>query len=227
MQPGEKVIYQGHPSWRAIIGFYLKGTLVAAAAGVLAALIDSSTGLGLVTFVVIVARHHPRRLHQADRDRLHDHRPQAQHQGGDRRPKGPGDPARSGSRTSTTARASTSGSCRSATSSSPRPAPTIELRLRGRGATRAGRPAGREGHPDRHRPPGHGRAPHGFATRSRPQAAPRHKSLRASPFAPEVSAWWPLGRRFGLVPSPRHRAAESARSVRSQVKSASSRPKWP
>jgi len=55
MQPGEKVIYQGHPSWRAIIGFYLKGTLVAAAAAVLAGLIDSSTSLALVTFVVIVA----------------------------------------------------------------------------------------------------------------------------------------------------------------------------
>ncbi len=55
MQPGEKVIYQGHPSWRAIIGFYLKGTLVAAGPAVLAGLIDSSTGLGLVTFAVIVA----------------------------------------------------------------------------------------------------------------------------------------------------------------------------
>jgi len=55
LQAGERVIYQGHPSWRAIIGFYLKGTLVAAGAGVLAGLIDSSTGLGVVTFVVIVA----------------------------------------------------------------------------------------------------------------------------------------------------------------------------
>ena len=55
LRAGERVIYQGHPSWRAIIGFYLKGTLVAAGAGVLAGLIDSSTGLGIVTFVVIVA----------------------------------------------------------------------------------------------------------------------------------------------------------------------------
>jgi uncharacterized membrane protein YdbT with pleckstrin-like domain len=55
LQAGEKVIYEGHPSWRAIIGFYLKGTLVAAGAGVLAGLIDSSAGLGIVTFVVIVA----------------------------------------------------------------------------------------------------------------------------------------------------------------------------
>jgi uncharacterized membrane protein YdbT with pleckstrin-like domain len=55
LQSGERVIYQGHPSWRAILGFYLKGALVGAAAGVLAALIDGSVGLGIVTFVVILA----------------------------------------------------------------------------------------------------------------------------------------------------------------------------
>jgi uncharacterized membrane protein YdbT with pleckstrin-like domain len=55
LQPGEKVIYQGHPSWRAIIGFYIKGALVGAAAGVLAGLLDSSTGLAIVTFLIILA----------------------------------------------------------------------------------------------------------------------------------------------------------------------------
>jgi uncharacterized membrane protein YdbT with pleckstrin-like domain len=55
LQPAEKVIYQGHPSWRAIVGFYIKGALVGAAAGVLAGLIDSSTGLAIVTFLVILA----------------------------------------------------------------------------------------------------------------------------------------------------------------------------
>jgi uncharacterized membrane protein YdbT with pleckstrin-like domain len=54
LQPGEKVIYEGHPSWRAILGFYLKGTAVGAAAAVLAGLIRSSTGLAILTFVVIV-----------------------------------------------------------------------------------------------------------------------------------------------------------------------------
>jgi uncharacterized membrane protein YdbT with pleckstrin-like domain len=54
LQSGERVIYQGHPSWRAIIGFYLKGALVGAAAGVLAALIDS-TSLGILVFVVVLA----------------------------------------------------------------------------------------------------------------------------------------------------------------------------
>jgi uncharacterized membrane protein YdbT with pleckstrin-like domain len=55
LQAGESVIYEGHPSWRAILGFYLKGTLVAAGAAVLAGLIQSSTGLAVVTFAVIVA----------------------------------------------------------------------------------------------------------------------------------------------------------------------------
>jgi uncharacterized membrane protein YdbT with pleckstrin-like domain len=55
LQSGERVIYQGHPSWRAILGFYLKGLLIAAAAAVLAGLINDGAGLGIVTFVVIAA----------------------------------------------------------------------------------------------------------------------------------------------------------------------------
>ena len=54
LQSGERVIYQGHPSWRAILGFYLKGALVGAGAGVLAALIKS-VGLGVVTFLIVLA----------------------------------------------------------------------------------------------------------------------------------------------------------------------------
>jgi len=53
--PDKYFIFQGHPSWRAIIGFYLKGALVGAGAGVLAGLIDSSAGLGILTFGVILA----------------------------------------------------------------------------------------------------------------------------------------------------------------------------
>ena len=56
LQTGEKVIYQGHPSWRAIVGFYLKGFAVGAAAGVLATLLnDGGAGLGVLTFAVIAA----------------------------------------------------------------------------------------------------------------------------------------------------------------------------
>jgi uncharacterized membrane protein YdbT with pleckstrin-like domain len=54
LQPGEKVIYEGHPSWRAIIGFYLKGILAAVILGVVVKLVDS-TGLGILVFVALVA----------------------------------------------------------------------------------------------------------------------------------------------------------------------------
>jgi len=53
LQPGENVIYQGHPSWRAILGFYLKGIAVAVAIGIVVMLVDS-TGLGLLAAAVIV-----------------------------------------------------------------------------------------------------------------------------------------------------------------------------
>jgi uncharacterized membrane protein YdbT with pleckstrin-like domain len=53
LQPGESVIYQGHPSWRAILGFYIKGLLVGVGAAVLATLIEG-IGLGILTFAVVV-----------------------------------------------------------------------------------------------------------------------------------------------------------------------------
>jgi uncharacterized membrane protein YdbT with pleckstrin-like domain len=52
LSPGEHVIFQGHPSWRAIIGFYLKGVLVAAVAGLVAKL--AGAGGGTVFLVVLV-----------------------------------------------------------------------------------------------------------------------------------------------------------------------------
>jgi uncharacterized membrane protein YdbT with pleckstrin-like domain len=51
LSPGEEIIFQGHPSWRAILGFYLKGIVVAAVIGVIARLFDVSSA----TVVVIVA----------------------------------------------------------------------------------------------------------------------------------------------------------------------------
>jgi uncharacterized membrane protein YdbT with pleckstrin-like domain len=52
LQSGERVIYQGHPSWRAILGFYALGFLIAAGIGLVVALADS-TGTGIVAFAVI------------------------------------------------------------------------------------------------------------------------------------------------------------------------------
>jgi uncharacterized membrane protein YdbT with pleckstrin-like domain len=52
LQSGEKVIYQGHPSWRAILGFYLKGFLIAAIIGIAVGLVDA-TSTGVVVAAAI------------------------------------------------------------------------------------------------------------------------------------------------------------------------------
>ena len=58
LEPGEQLIFEGHPSWRSILGFYLKGLVVAAIAGALAAaatkIVDGDVDSGLVTTVVLV-----------------------------------------------------------------------------------------------------------------------------------------------------------------------------
>ncbi len=51
LSAGEQVIFEGHPSWRAILGFYLKGLLVAIVAGVIA---KFAIGTGAVFIVVLV-----------------------------------------------------------------------------------------------------------------------------------------------------------------------------
>jgi uncharacterized membrane protein YdbT with pleckstrin-like domain len=53
LQPGENVIYEGHPSWRAILGFYLKGILAGVVLGAIAYLADG-TGLALLVCAVVV-----------------------------------------------------------------------------------------------------------------------------------------------------------------------------
>jgi uncharacterized membrane protein YdbT with pleckstrin-like domain len=55
LSPGEQVIFEGHPSWRAILGFYLKGILLAAVVGVIARLLDVSSATVFLIVLVIVA----------------------------------------------------------------------------------------------------------------------------------------------------------------------------
>jgi len=50
LSPGEQVIFQGHPSWRAILGFYIKGVLIAAVVAAVAKLF----GAGSATVFLIV-----------------------------------------------------------------------------------------------------------------------------------------------------------------------------
>jgi uncharacterized membrane protein YdbT with pleckstrin-like domain len=53
LSQGEQVIFEGHPSWRAILGFYLKGVVVAVALGVIAKLIDGNSSAFVVVLVVL------------------------------------------------------------------------------------------------------------------------------------------------------------------------------
>ena len=54
LSPGERIIFQGHPSWRAILGFYLKGILIAALAGVVFKLFGAGGGGVFLVVLVIV-----------------------------------------------------------------------------------------------------------------------------------------------------------------------------
>ena len=41
--PGEEIVFDGHPSWRAILGFYVVGFLAAVAVGVLVGVLAGTT----------------------------------------------------------------------------------------------------------------------------------------------------------------------------------------
>src|SRR5882757_6448875 len=53
LSAGEQIIFQGHPSWRAILGFYLKGVAIAIVLGIIAKLVSSTTSVFVVVLVVI------------------------------------------------------------------------------------------------------------------------------------------------------------------------------
>jgi uncharacterized membrane protein YdbT with pleckstrin-like domain len=50
LHPGERIIYEGRPSWRSILGFYLLGLLVVAAVAVIGA-VASGTGIAVAAAV--------------------------------------------------------------------------------------------------------------------------------------------------------------------------------
>jgi membrane protein YdbS with pleckstrin-like domain len=54
LSPGEQVIFEGHPSWRAILGFYLKGIAIAAVIGLIAKLIGASSATVFLIVLVLV-----------------------------------------------------------------------------------------------------------------------------------------------------------------------------
>jgi uncharacterized membrane protein YdbT with pleckstrin-like domain len=53
LQSGEKVIYEGHPSWRAILGYYLTGIAIGLVVGFIVKLADSTT-TGVVIGAAII-----------------------------------------------------------------------------------------------------------------------------------------------------------------------------
>ena len=54
LHPGEDVVFEGHPSWRAVLAFYLSGIIGSLLIAVIVAL-AASVGLGVVVGVVLIA----------------------------------------------------------------------------------------------------------------------------------------------------------------------------
>lgn len=58
LQPGERVLYEGHPSWRSALDFYIKGLAVTSAAALIVSVVTSfgagGADEGLVLIVALV-----------------------------------------------------------------------------------------------------------------------------------------------------------------------------
>jgi uncharacterized membrane protein YdbT with pleckstrin-like domain len=54
LHPGEQIVFEGHPSWRGVLSFYLKGLAVALVLGAIL-LFAVSTGAGVAVFAVVLA----------------------------------------------------------------------------------------------------------------------------------------------------------------------------
>jgi uncharacterized membrane protein YdbT with pleckstrin-like domain len=54
LHAGETVIFEGRPSWRSILSFYLAGLVIAVIVGAIVLLADS-TGTGIAAFAVVMA----------------------------------------------------------------------------------------------------------------------------------------------------------------------------
>lgn len=65
LEPGERLIFEGHPSWRSILGFYAKGLLVIVVAGAIAAVVADAgvaTLVALVLLTIVLAAGYLKRL---------------------------------------------------------------------------------------------------------------------------------------------------------------------
>jgi uncharacterized membrane protein YdbT with pleckstrin-like domain len=54
LEPGEQEIFEGHPSWRSILGFYIKGLLITAVVGVVVIVAtDAAIGAGVIVAILL------------------------------------------------------------------------------------------------------------------------------------------------------------------------------
>jgi uncharacterized membrane protein YdbT with pleckstrin-like domain len=54
LHPGEEIVFDGHPSWRAVLQFYVAGVLIAAVAALIGAIV-SGAALAVLAAVVVFA----------------------------------------------------------------------------------------------------------------------------------------------------------------------------
>jgi uncharacterized membrane protein YdbT with pleckstrin-like domain len=57
LHPGEEMVFEGHPSWRAVLSFYVTGVVVVAVVAAIAALVSGAglaVLLGAIAFAVLV-----------------------------------------------------------------------------------------------------------------------------------------------------------------------------
>ena len=54
LHPGEEIVFEGHPSWRGVLSFYLKGLGIALAIGLIL-FFAISTAAGIGAFVAVMA----------------------------------------------------------------------------------------------------------------------------------------------------------------------------
>jgi uncharacterized membrane protein YdbT with pleckstrin-like domain len=65
LHPGEQVVFEGHPSWRALLAFYLVGAVAAVAVAVVWALVGSAAlavVVGIALFALLVVVGYVRRM---------------------------------------------------------------------------------------------------------------------------------------------------------------------
>ncbi len=72
LHPGEEIVFEGHPSWRGVLSFYVYGIGAAVIVGIVIG-VAGETAIGSIVAVVGHPRRRPRRLPAADRHALRRH----------------------------------------------------------------------------------------------------------------------------------------------------------